>query len=810
MGLLSAILISSFITVNMAFKQNANQQIETSLGVAKRVFNRLIDAQAQRLSESAFFLASDFGFKRVIATQDQKTILSALDNLQQRIGADAAMLVSLDLQLRADTKHPNTTGTFFAEDLVKQAQLTGKASSIVLVDGKPYQMVVVPILAPDVIGWLCVNFNISHMLVDELQQLTQAHISLLQVWHPDQMRLLTSSLPNSTSQALLNRLSTTDWRSQHSILLNLDQTRYITSISDLASNDQVSIIAVLQKSLDKELIPFERLEWLLCAIALTSLFLAFIGSLLVARSVSKPVKKLVSGVRQVGKGKYDYRITVDSADELGELGLAFNEMAIRKGQQEALRLAKESAESASQAKSEFLANMSHELRTPLNSILGYAQLLKRNSFSKDKQIQSLDTIEQSGQHLLSLINEILDLSKIESGQLQLQPASFDLRQMLNSIKETMLLRAKAEYLELQCDFSADTTHWLKTDEKRLRQILINLLDNAIKYTDTGKILFTVEMHTGKYRFSVEDTGIGIAQEHLDDIFTSFHQLHIQTQGYVEGTGLGLAISEQLVHLLGGQLQVTSQPGDGSRFWFDLDLPVADQTQQAESSLPDTRTITALKGRRRKILIVDDEADNRNLLIDMLTPLELELREAKDGHDCIEQTCNWKPDLILMDSKMPKMDGLEACKRIRNKADIKDIKIIAISANVYEHHRQHCLDAGANDFLAKPLQLELLLQMIASQAGLEAVYAISKTKSVVQSIKLKTESYFPAIESMENLLVSAEQGDIQAVREQIEELKQVDGSNPVFLEQLSDQAKNFQINKICQLLKLTISEQSENR
>ncbi len=796
----------------MAYQQNAHQQIETSLDVAKRVFNRLIESEAQRLSDSAFILASDFSFKQVIATQDQKTILSALDNLKYRIDADAAMLVSLDLQLRADTAHPNTTGIFFAADVVKKAQLTGQSSSIVLMDGNPYQMVVVPIMAPDVIGWLCVNFKVSHILVNELQHLTQTHISLLQVWHPEQMTLLTSSLTDSSSQSLLTRLPTTDWRNSDTVSMRLDETNYIGSITELASNDQVSIIAVLLKSLDKELIAFKRLEWLLLGIGLASLLLALIGSLMVARSVSKPVKKLVSGVRQIGKGQYDYRIEVNRADELGELGLAFNEMAIRKGQQEALHQAKESAESASLAKTEFLANMSHELRTPLNSILGYAQLLKRNSLPTDKQIKALDTIEQSGQHLLGLINEILDLSKIEAGQLQLQTTTFDLHVMLETVADTMYSRAETRQLALECNFSPATRQRFVADEKRLRQILINLLDNAVKYTQSGKILFNVDVIAGQFRFSVEDTGIGIAQQHLDDIFTSFHQLNTQPQTYIEGTGLGLAISAQLVNLFGGQLQVSSQLGVGSRFWFDLELPRADQTAQAESILANGRTRIKLNGTGRTILIADDEPQNRHLLIDMLSPYGFELHEAGNGQDCIEQSQRLKPDLILMDSKMPVMDGLEACKQIRNTAEIKQINIIAISANAYPHHRQQCLDAGANDFLAKPIQLQQLLYMIAGYTGIEPVYEVSNTASVVET-ETNTDSkqaQFPPKQSMQDLLVSAEQGDIQAVREQLDALKQLDSQYLIFLEQLNEHATHFQINKICQLLTQAINQQDKNQ
>lgn len=726
LGLLAVILVGSFIVVNLAYKQNANQQIKTSLDVAKKVLNRLIDAQAHDYSDNAYILSSDFGFKQVIATQDHQTILSALDNLQQRIGADAVMLVSPQLQLQADTTHPNESGVFFAEKVVKQAQQEGKANSIILMDGHPYQMVVVPIMAPDVIGWLCVSFKMSHMLVDELQQLTQTHVSILQIGHPNQFSLLTSSLSDSMGQALLSVFPRTNWHDLNSISLTLNQNRYISSTINLASNEQVSIIVVLQKSLDKALIPFHRLQWILLIIVLLSLLLAFLGSLLVARSVSKPIKKLVAGVREVGKGRYDYRIEVNSTDEIGELGLAFNEMVIGKGQQEKLQKAKESAETASLAKSDFLANMSHELRTPLNSILGYAQLLQRYNLPSQKKSNALDAIEQSGQHLLSLINEILDLSKIEAGQLQLQSTSFNLQTMLENLVQTMQARSESKNLSFKYAFSSNTNQWLITDKKRLFQVLINLLDNAIKYTKEGSVLFKVEKNSEKYHFSVSDTGIGIPQEHLHDIFTSFHQLH-QTQDYIEGTGLGLAISGRLVGLLGGQLQVSSQLGTGSQFWFDLELTTAKDQQQNQPSPINNRTITGIKGDRQKILVTDDKIDNRTLLVDMLSPFDFDCREAIDGQDCIEQALSWKPDLILMGSRMPVMDGIETCQLIRANEKIKHIKIIAISANIYMHHRQRCLAAGVNDFLGKPLQLQQLLQMIVRHTGLEAIFKRLETK-----------------------------------------------------------------------------------
>jgi CheY-like chemotaxis protein len=320
----------------------------------------------------------------------------------------------------------------------------------------------------------------------------------------------------------------------------------------------------------------------------------------------------------------------------------------------------------------------------------------------------------------------------------------------------------------------------------------------------------VQIIAGQYRFSVEDTGIGIAKEDLDNIFTSFHQLDHQAQGYIEGTGLGLAISEQLVRLMGGQLQVNSQLGVGSRFWFDLELATADQTIQTDSTLPDGRVIIAMKGDGRKILITDDDADNRHLLINMLTPFGFELHEASNGLDCIEQSRLLKPDLILMDSKMPTMDGLQACEQIRNTSDIKHINIIAISADAYQYHRQQCLDAGANDFLVKPLQLEQLLRMVAQYTGSKPVYETSKTESLATPENYDNQEHFPPRKYLENLLISAEQGDIQAIREQLDAVKQLDNSYLTFLEQLSDHTSHFQINKICQLLKLAINQQDENR
>ena len=795
--------------MNIVFKQSTENKIRNNLYVAKRVFTRLIENQTQRLSEKAYILSNDFGFKQVIATQDQQTIVSALDNLLLRIGADTAVLVSLQHQVLADTAHPEQNGQFFAPEIIAVAEQQGTASSTVIIDETPHQIVVTPVMAPDLKAWLCISFKISQIQVDELQQLTQSHISLLLVREEKLPLLISSSLPKTSSKNLAAILQDFNWRRDDTFSLNLNHTHYISSVLDLSSNQQVGIIAILQKSLEEQLKPFYRLQWFMFGIALASLFLAFMGSLLVSRSVSRPVKDLLAGVRAVGQGNYDYRIKVDRADEVGELGNAFNEMARQQGLQESLRQAKESAESASQAKTEFLANMSHELRTPLNSILGYAQLLKMQSLDTKRQIKALDTIEQSGQHLLNLINEILDLSKIEAGQLQLQPEDFNLRQLLDSLSDIMQTRAESKGLQLKTTYQFDASLWINSDEQRLRQVLMNLLDNALKYTEAGQIRFKVSrIRMERYRFCVEDTGIGIRPEHLHAIFTSFHQLH-QTPDYVEGTGLGLAISKQLVGLLGGTLKVTSTFGQGSQFWFEVDLHEVDQTVYSEPALSASTLITHMKGSHQKILIADDKTDNRTLLRDMLSPMGFSISEAINGQDCVQQAIDWKPDIILMDSRMPIMDGLEACRRIRSTAELKNIVIIAISANVFESHRKLCIEAGADGFIAKPILLEALLTLLASFTGLQFEHAPPHLiPPGAERSDTSVLLHYPAKYYLQQLLEFAQQGDIQAIHHLTAEIRQQDQNCDVFIERLTSLAEDFQIKKIREVLTRALSEQSK--
>jgi len=374
----------------------------------------------------------------------------------------------------------------------------------------------------------------------------------------------------------------------------------------------------------------------------------------------------------------EYNRTLEIKVAQRTLELQDKNLLLRKEIQERQK-AEEIAASANRAKSEFIANMSHELRTPLNGILGYTQILQKDKNLNSQQKNGVDVIYQCGEHLLTLINDILDISKIEARKMELYPEEFHFSQFLDTIVQICRIRAEQKGIPLSYQAISPLPKVVYADERRLRQVLINLLSNAIKFTPKGYVNFQVgyipihenwELKTGiitteysqsKIRFYVEDTGIGIAPEQLEDIFLPFKQVG-QDSLKTEGTGLGLAISRQLVQLMGSELNVKSNLGQGSVFWLDLDLPEVVYPTYTDST--EKGDIVAFIGSRRKILVVDDKLENRSILVNLLQPLGFTVLEATDGLDAVNKACEFQPDVIFMDLVMSRMDGFEATRRLR--------------------------------------------------------------------------------------------------------------------------------------------------
>ncbi|MDM8544159.1 PAS domain S-box protein [Desulfococcaceae bacterium HSG9] len=419
--------------------------------------------------------------------------------------------------------------------------------------------------------------------------------------------------------------------------------------------------------------------------------------------------------------------------------------------EEELRKAKEVADAANIAKSVFLANMSHELRTPLNAILGFAQIMTRSRTLPRKHEENLAIICRSGEHLLTLINQVLDLSKIEAGRITLDESDFDLHNMLSELEDMFRIQADKKALQLVFNCSEKVPRYIRTDEIRLRQVLINLLNNALKFTKEGGVAVRTGIADSEDRksgirelkFEIKDTGPGIASEETDKVFEAFVQTETGKQTG-KGTGLGLPISKKFVQLMGGDITVRSEPGCGTTFTFDIQAGIADAAEITAAQFA-RRAVALEPGQPRyRILIADDKSDNRKLLVKMLHPFGFILREAVNGREAVEIWNQWKPHLIWMDIQMPVMNGYEAVRKIRDeelimKKEIPETRhtaIIAVSANAYEEERDVAISKQCDDFLRKPFRETAIFDLMIRHSDIRFVYENEETDSETQRAERK--------------------------------------------------------------------------
>jgi PAS domain S-box-containing protein len=534
-------------------------------------------------------------------------------------------------------------------------------------------------------------------------------------------------------------------------------------------------------------------------------------------TVEPMYRNALAGVEQSYEIPYRDRTyfcqTVPVKNEAGEIiaGMVVTQdITDRKQAELELQQAKEAAEAASLAKSAFLANMSHELRSPLNAILGFAQLMSSSPTLPAEHQRHVSIITRSGEHLLTLINDVLDLAKVEANRTTLNEQDFDLYKLLDDVEQMFRLQAQSKGLQLIVDRGDAVPQYVRTDAVKLRQVLINLLSNAIKFTAEGGVSLLVQLSSphAQIYFEVSDTGAGIAPEELDRIFEAFVQSSTRKQS-VEGTGLGLPISRAFVQLMGGEITVRSVVGQGSTFSFDIRVSVVEAT--ALKTQPSTRRVTALEPNqpRYRILIVDDKADNRQLLVQLLSPFGFELKEARNGAEAIEIWQHFEPELILMDVRMPVMDGYEAAQQIRATANGQAPVIIAVSASLSMLETVTTEAGGFDDFIRKPFRNADIFAAMSQHlgvrfAGEDASVAANSPQTKAVRLQRTDLAEFPP-DLVAKLHQATVEGDFELMLALVTELRSY---NEPVADTLESLARQLQYRQLLDLTEPSVTEETE--
>ncbi|MEM9484464.1 MAG: ATP-binding protein [Cyanobacteria bacterium P01_F01_bin.116] len=629
-----------------------------------------------------------------------------------------------------------------------------------------------------------------------------------------------------TAQAILNTLP--DWQSVNKtsfLKLDINNQRHFVNIvpwQDEYGLDWRIVMVAPESDFMGQINNNVRRTILLC---LAALGVSVLLGLLTARWIVHPILNLNQSAKDLAQGKWSTPVIATRKDEVGQLAMSFKDMAaqlqnsfglleqrVQERTQE-LAVAKEAADQASQAKSEFLANMSHELRTPLNGILGYAQILLRSNTLVLKDQKSIGIIERCGNHLLTLINDILDLSKIEARKLELFPKSLHLPAFLRGIQELTQVKASEKDLEIINEFDPDLPEGVLADEKRLGQVLINLLGNAVKFTQTGKIYFRVknlaktadEAGLHQLHFEIEDSGVGISPQDMEKVFLPFEQVGDKRKRS-EGTGLGLAISRQIIALMGGELKASSQVNKGTTFWFEIQVPATQDFQQIATTTHKGRII-GYKDRLHTVLLVDDRWENRAVIVGLLEPLGFHIIEANNGLEALEKAKSQTIDLLITDLVMPGMNGFDLLKAVRQSPHLNQVVAIASSASVFEADQFQSLDAGADAFLAKPIHTESLLNLIEKHLKLVWIYEASPPDDSPPSEQaLNQATTPPAPEKLHHLAELLAMGDVDALVEQAILLQQQQPHLKEFASRLRHLAESCYLDDLEKLINTHISHQ----
>lgn len=738
-SLFTLVLLLTMFSIYSAAKNQAQQQLQSSLIVGQNVTLDKMLLFQKHLNDSLSTLSKDWALRKAVGEQqDNESIVTILNNHGQRINSDLVWLYSPRLELLATTGTDLELG--ITPDQLKQ--LRKKVGiRIMTFDEKHYLMALEPVRAPRVIGWLLIGQEIDTNMLQQISQLTELQITLVvasdnSIAHQlavsdfvnefEQLRS-TSQLPNADT--INNELKT----------LPLGEHTIAMHPFEISNNDTFKYLFVLHKDADAVLTPLNDFIKEIIPFFLLGVFLAILGSLAIARGITKPVAELLKSARRIAGGDYSQQITVSDDGELGQLASEFGSMqhAVMEREnkitQQAQELAKASqakyeaaiakqereiAEAATQAKTQFLANMSHEIRTPLNSIIGYSEMLEDGALANEEKHSAANTINVCGKHLLSIVNNVLDVSKIEANKIELEWLSTPLVSFTQEIKTIVEQAAKSKGIEIKLAYHLPLPSHFTVDPTRLKQALVNLCNNAIKFTETGSVTLDLRFSPEQQQlsFTVVDTGIGMTPEQQDKLFGAFAQADQSTTRQHGGTGLGLFISKELTELMGGSISVSSEKDVGSQFVVCLPFKSGESTQlletkealesAAETAEKSQITIPQLNG---SILCADDNADNLRLAEYLIGKTGADLTLVSDGEQAFESAMIEDFDLILMDMQMPVMSGVEATELLKGAGCPS--AIVMLTANVDTQSREEIEASGADGYFSKPIDTQKFYQML---------------------------------------------------------------------------------------------------
>jgi signal transduction histidine kinase/CheY-like chemotaxis protein len=458
-----------------------------------------------------------------------------------------------------------------------------------------------------------------------------------------------------------------------------------------------------------------------------------------------------------------------------------------------LQQAMKTADNANIAKSRFLSNMSHEIRTPLNCIVGYSHILHNDNAIPEHRREAVEILKRSGEHLSSLIEDILDIAGIEARKFDLRYKSLNFPTLIEHIVSIFKTQAEDRGLIFRCQVVDQLPKQIRGDEKRIKQILINLLNNAIKFTSNGEIIFRISYRSDVAAFQIIDSGEGIEQQDLEEIFQPFIRLGQSTGNAVAGSGLGLTISKILTELMGGELTVNSIKGKGSMFTVRLLLSNLHDAVE----IPQEDNIIGFQETNKNILVVDDQLEQRNLIVTLLEPLGFSLTTATSGEECLKQLQKTIPDLILLDLAMEGISGMETAQQLRQQN--YNMPILVLSANAYPSDRQATIDIGCNDFLSKPIHVGELLNKIKLHLSLNWIYEGREPKKI--HTYTEDPMTLPPPNIINHLFQFVQIGDILGLKQELNELIKTDPAYQTFALRIRTLANEFRIGEIKKILQL---------